>query len=291
MNTITLQDLTVMNGEPRVLDLRIAEALEYGKPHDIRKLIGRRLAEMERYGEVFATVAKTTPSGGRPGNEYLLNEGQALLICAISETSRSADVREQLIKTFLESRRRASDVLEIGPAYDGAGNPWSITSEAVAVTTAKLAMVREARHMWGIARAKAVWRQVGLPVPPEIVDHGKGEGFECLGHLVNVGRIAEAGYKALITACMDGDDSLFEILKAKGIWCEPENDGIVIANRHPMLDEVFDGTNWHGNNWQWALRRIPGASPAKTRKFSGKAVRGVFVPIAAMDFNTDEYQA
>lgn len=104
---ITLADLRKIEDEPRVHDLRLAEALGFARPRDIRKLIDRSAAELCRYGEVCATVAQTSLKGGRPTREYHLNEGQALLLCMFSATDRAADVRHQLITVFMSWRRGA----------------------------------------------------------------------------------------------------------------------------------------------------------------------------------------
>lgn len=98
-------ELTVFDGDPRALDLDIAKRLGFGRPRDIRKLIERNIAELERFG-VCATVAQTSgPKGGRPGNEYWLNEEQSLLVAALSDAERAPEVRHMLIKVFVAWRR------------------------------------------------------------------------------------------------------------------------------------------------------------------------------------------
>ncbi|WP_211109476.1 helix-turn-helix domain-containing protein [Azospirillum tabaci] len=102
---LTPDQLNDQDGEPRVSDVILAERLGFGQPCDIRKLIERNRAELETYGEVCATVAQTTEKGGRPGKAYYLNEGQALVICALSRTPQAALVRRQIIEVFLAYRR------------------------------------------------------------------------------------------------------------------------------------------------------------------------------------------
>lgn len=276
-------ELTLHNGIPRVLDLRIAELLEYAQPRDIRKLIGRKLDELERYGKVCATVAQTSPLGGRPGNEYLLNEGQALLICAVSETPKAADARETLIKTFMQYREgRAEPALEV---FDATGLKVDITSEAIPVITAKLAMVREARHLWGHERARAIWKQMGLAVPPEDFQTGTTEARDCLQFLLE-GEVAGQPIGNLLNHALDGDENAFAILKPAGLWAEPDNDGFVVANRNPALARVMQGTKWEKFGWQPVLRRLPGALPVKPRNYgpSGLHSRGIFIPTSCLDF-------
>lgn len=104
-----------IDGEARVLDLHIASCLRFDRLRDIRKLIERNMLELERYGTLRHRGA--TPEGGGPtATEYWLNEGQALLICALSKTQRSADVRQELIAVFLAYRE--GQLVPPAPAAD-----------------------------------------------------------------------------------------------------------------------------------------------------------------------------
>lgn len=98
-------DLKIINDEPRIHDLHLADALGFEQLRDIRKLIARNFQEMKSLGKVCATVAQTLPQGGRPGTEYYLNEAQALLICMFARTERAAEVRKQVIDVFMAWRR------------------------------------------------------------------------------------------------------------------------------------------------------------------------------------------
>jgi hypothetical protein len=81
-------DLKDVDGEPRVLDLRVAERLGFGRDRDLRKLIERNAKLLEMHGELIrATVArnqKDTPKAGRPENGYWLNEGQTVALAFLS---------------------------------------------------------------------------------------------------------------------------------------------------------------------------------------------------------------
>lgn len=102
---IQLVDLCDLgDGEPRIKDLRIAERLEFERSRNIRELIERNSEELKRYGGLPCHRANPGPLGGRPSEEYFLNEPQALLICMRSETPRAADVREELIRVFVAYR-------------------------------------------------------------------------------------------------------------------------------------------------------------------------------------------
>jgi len=117
MNALTQDHLEVVEGEPRVRDLDLAERLGFHTPGNLRRLIKRNSDEFVRYG-FLASVAKIPDRrGGRPGTEYWLNEPQALLVCMFARTRNSADVREQLIRVFMAWRRgelgSAAEVAEL----------------------------------------------------------------------------------------------------------------------------------------------------------------------------------
>ncbi|GGC94685.1 hypothetical protein [Chelatococcus reniformis] len=108
---LNLRDLTHRFGdEPRVYDLLLAFRLGFADPHKIRTLIRRNIVELESYGQVSATAAETSRKGGRPGKAYYLNEGQALVICALSRTATAAQVRRQLIVVFMTYRQMAGGI-------------------------------------------------------------------------------------------------------------------------------------------------------------------------------------
>ena len=96
-------NIVAVDGEPRVLDLDVAEALAFARPHNIRDLIARNSLEIERYG-ILPRHAVKSGGRGRPSCEYRLNEAQALLIATFSRTERAADIRQALITAFLDWR-------------------------------------------------------------------------------------------------------------------------------------------------------------------------------------------
>ncbi len=128
MISLTIQDLnTTINHEPRIQDILIAERLGFSQVRDIRKLIDRNIDELRSYGEVSATSAETpnlprhggantafsdlhgidanTRKAGRPSKTYFLNEGQALVICALSRTPNAASVRKAIIEVYMAYRK------------------------------------------------------------------------------------------------------------------------------------------------------------------------------------------
>lgn len=114
---ITIDDLnTTVNHEPRIRDLTIAERLGFEHPHRIKELIERNKEELDAYGEVSTAMVKTSSRGGRPGKSYYLNEGQCLVLCALSRTPQAAAVRKAIIEVFMAHRRGAA---EAAPAITG----------------------------------------------------------------------------------------------------------------------------------------------------------------------------
>ncbi len=92
--------LTVLDGEPRVHDLALAERLEFSQALDIRKLIKRNEAKLLNFG-VLATVAKTSnDQGGRPTTEFYLNQKQSIFVCMKSETDKAFDVQVEIVRVF-----------------------------------------------------------------------------------------------------------------------------------------------------------------------------------------------
>jgi hypothetical protein len=113
-NTIfTLSDLEIINThEARVVDTVVAERLGYDRPRKVRELIERNTAELLTFGNLPHRGANSGQRG-RPAEEYLLNEGQALVVCALSRTPKAAEVRKQIIDVFMAWR--AGELPTIAP--------------------------------------------------------------------------------------------------------------------------------------------------------------------------------
>lgn len=91
---------TSINHEPRMQDLRLAEALGFAQPINIRKLVRNHSNALKRFGNVvFSAVAKTS-KGGRPGKEYWLTKKQCLYLCTKSETPNATEVTIQMVEVF-----------------------------------------------------------------------------------------------------------------------------------------------------------------------------------------------
>jgi hypothetical protein len=105
----------ILYGEPRLPDLVLARRLGFEKPHNIRKLIERNMAELESYGPLPAEPTNILRDGeksrrhrGRPGTAYLLSEAQCLVACALSRTPAAAQVRREIVHVFMAWRAGAT---------------------------------------------------------------------------------------------------------------------------------------------------------------------------------------
>lgn len=96
-------ELIERGGEPRVQDLRLAEALGFDRPRKIRELIERWREALERFG-VIPPHRGAKPGagtrGGRPEQGFLLNKKQALFLCTKSETAAATEVTIALVEVF-----------------------------------------------------------------------------------------------------------------------------------------------------------------------------------------------
>lgn len=283
MNALTLHptDLALHKGEPRIQDRRLAEVLDFAKARDIRQLIKRNSDEMSRHGEVCCTVQQTSPDGGRPGMEYLLNEPQALVISMLARTPKAPEVRKMVIDVFMEYRRGQTPQRK----------PWEpepITGEAVPVLTAKLALVREARHLFGHDRARSLWNEIGLPLPEYAPDGGQEEARRCLeqilGHVPdNIGPAAGHSIRELIEQAMDDNEAAERTCATLGLRLVPEQgsggqEGFLVSNRHPLIIARYRDTDWDFGRHVRVLRRLAGATPAAKARYGTFEARGTFIP-------------
>jgi prophage antirepressor-like protein len=164
---------------------------------------------------------------------------------------------------------------------------FDITTEALPVVIAKLQMVREARHLFGHERARALWKQMGLAITPEDHSKGLGEAQDCLNTILSAEYVGHS-IRSLLMQAMDAETGAGEALRPAGVWAEPDEDGFVIANRNSELERIMKGTAWQHAGWAPVLRRLPGATPAKTKRYEPSTTsRGVFIPARLLDIGTE----
>jgi hypothetical protein len=101
-------------GEWRVRDVELGQWLGYSRPVQIRELI-ERLSKTGFFADsgVIRTARKTSEAGGRPGNEFWLDEESAYLVTARSETAKGKDFMRRLVRMFLSLKSAAVDVEQL----------------------------------------------------------------------------------------------------------------------------------------------------------------------------------
>ncbi len=100
MGALTIRDLKVVAGEPRVRDIDLGERLGFDRPINVRKLIRRHRGRLEKHG-IISTVEIIHGRAGRPGAEYWLNRRQPLTVCILADTEKAVDVQEQVLDVFV----------------------------------------------------------------------------------------------------------------------------------------------------------------------------------------------
>lgn len=174
-----------------------------------------------------------------------------------------------------------------------------LDGEPVALINAKLQMVREARHCFGPAKARAIWLQLGLPLLPlEAGDERSPRASEaevvdarrCLTHLLEAidpkteGKMLRevVPYRTWVQIALDGDEDMQHSLKEMGLRFR-EIDGemyLWVANMGDDLSVIFHDTPWE-NNWRYVLKKLPGAfggDGSSVYKVDGVTRRGTFIP-------------
>lgn len=109
MTTIAISDIsTIVNAEPRVLDVKLGAVLGMAQPLNIRKNIDANRAELAGFGSIHEQREMIEAGKGarRSVTAYYLNEPQALLLCMFARTERAAEVRKQIIEVFMAWRRQ-----------------------------------------------------------------------------------------------------------------------------------------------------------------------------------------
>ena len=102
---LTVDDLSIIENEPRIKDIVLAQRLGLSQPLNVRGVIENNYEELCGFGAIHV-VRETRRSGClfRKITEYYLNEPQALLICMFPRTQKAAAVRKELIDVYMAYR-------------------------------------------------------------------------------------------------------------------------------------------------------------------------------------------
>lgn len=106
MGELALTDLRQIEGEPRVLDLRLGERLGYGRAVKVREIIRRNVTELRSHGTLKPHGGASISGKGRvmASEEFYLNEAQAVLVCMLARTPAAVELRRQVVQVFLAWR-------------------------------------------------------------------------------------------------------------------------------------------------------------------------------------------
>ena len=146
---------TTVNCEPRIEDVRLAQALGFKRPRDIRKLIERSKTELERFA-TCATVAHVVR--GNPSTTYYLTEKQAIYLCTKSEAEKAVEVTIQMVEVFYQYRHGVTTPVSPPLALPSPERPTHY--DAAAQVNAKIidALIAvEAMEAIGINQTHAGW--------------------------------------------------------------------------------------------------------------------------------------
>jgi hypothetical protein len=66
----------------------------------------------------------------------------------------------------------------------------------------------------------------------------------------------------------DGNSLLSLTMEIERLGMKWDAGGVIVANSHRALKEIFRGTQWEAGNWGDSLRRLPGATNTKQKRFS-----------------------
>ena len=233
-----------------------------------------------------ATVAQTSPKGGRPTLEYWLNEAQALLVCMFSRTDQAARVRRELVEVFMAWRRGKA----LGSTGAGSAGLFPLDEQPLGLLWAKIALLKEVRLGHGPRSAAQLYATLGLPPVTGSQIAEADEGRACLAALLAASAVpGEPGspftVASELAAALDGDEDVAEQMLPLGlrVVAEAGRRGVLVANGRPFLTELFAQTAWRRGGWSRALRRLPGASPAGPQRYGPETQRGTFIPEALLD--------
>lgn len=100
---ITPSDIEIIDGEPHIQDERLGAILGFGRARDIRQLIERHKADLQRFG-MLRQVTATSPVGIWGGLKTVaithLNRRQALFLAAKSSTPRAGLLTVEMVEVF-----------------------------------------------------------------------------------------------------------------------------------------------------------------------------------------------
>ncbi|MCO5092000.1 Bro-N domain-containing protein [Bosea sp. (in: a-proteobacteria)] len=263
-----------IDGEPWFVAKDICAALGLAK-HDTAL---ERLDDDEKGSHSMGTL------GGQQ-TVSIVSEAGAYRLTFTSRKPEAERFKRWLAHEVIPAIRRTGRYEVPGAPPPAAEGALAIGGEPLAVASYKLALVREARHLYGYARARALWEKLRLESVPGGPASADEEARACLAHLLS-GKVRGGANLMLseIEEALDGDIEARLSLLSCGIDAVPEIDGFTVASGAPHLMQIFADTQWRDRIYVRVLKRLPGARATGPQKFGEPMTRrGVFIPADNLD--------
>ncbi|MCG7948051.1 MAG: hypothetical protein N0C84_17050 [Candidatus Thiodiazotropha taylori] len=97
--------LHMLDDEPMIQDLHLADRLGYDRPRRIRELIKKMIDRGQLKPEQVRRVTRRTPKGGPPHTIYHLNEHACIKVITRSGTDLADQITDEVIDVFIAARR------------------------------------------------------------------------------------------------------------------------------------------------------------------------------------------
>lgn len=265
-------------GEPWFVGIDVCRALEIEKEHQALD----RLDSDER-----GTYSVGTPGGSQA--TIVISEAGLYRLVFTSRKPIAEKFKRWLAHEVLPALRKTGK-------YEAPGekgrHAMTILDELVqwrerALQDPRFALekVRTAQRLFGKARARIVWDQLGLLKVPELPQPSPLEdSFGCLRHLLGYTLKPGVLVRDAIECALEGDEEHELFLKGSGIRIRQEpNAGFFVANSHAQVQDIFLDTEWNCGRFRFALRGLPGGAQAMVMRFGYDMHRGTFVPERYLD--------
>jgi hypothetical protein len=225
-----------------------------------------------------------------PGGEQtviIVSEPGVFRLIFTSRKPEAERFKRWLAHEVLPALRRDGHFAMPGQPREAA-SPFAIAPGALAESKFRLDLVAECRKLHGHESARALWKELGLPLPSAqdwpAHDRPIAAARACLEDILTArpgGRAGEPVHH-LIDRAEDDDDQAIAALKGMGIVVV--EGGIVVANISAFLEKFFEGSEMAKGKWRYWLRRLPGARcDGRSRRYGAIMSRGTFVPSEQLD--------
>lgn len=239
-----------------------------------------RLDDDERAGSLIATQFGEKES-------IIISEPGVFRLIFTSRKPEAERFKRWLAHEVLPALRRDGHFAMPGEPREAA-SPFAIAPGALAESKFRLDLVAECRKLHGHESARALWKELGLPLPAAqdwpAHDRPIAAARACLEDILTTrpgGRAGEPVHH-LIDRAEDDDDQAIAALKGMGIVVV--EGGIVVANISAFLEKFFEGSEMAKGKWRYWLRRLPGARcDGRSRRYGAIMSRGTFVPSEQLD--------